>query len=195
MRRFPISAVGLATVTALLLSFPTELTAADRGAARDAARDRASAAREVASAARDAARDRASAARDVASAARDEARDRAGAARDQARDSVSEDDREVIDVVEREVFVSANGDRSYPSLGAWIEDLQRSWSGAGSQRSDNELSAQTSVAVGNAVSTQTATTSTAGGEASISLSTTVRATEDGRSVTRVQRATASTTVD
>jgi hypothetical protein len=208
MRRLLISAVGLTTVTAVLLAVPAEPAAADRAsAARDAARDRASGARDAANAARDAARDRASAARDVASAARDAARDVASAARDdealdranvtrdQARDGLSEDDREVIEVVEREVFVSANGDRSYTSLGAWIEDLQRSWSGTESPRSEGELSAQTSVAVGNAVSTQTATTSTSGGETSISLSTTVRATEDGRSVTRVQRATASTTVD
>jgi hypothetical protein len=228
MRRLLISAVGLTTVTAVLLAVPAEPTAADRAsaardaardgasgardaanaardrasaardvasAARDAARDRASGARDAANAARDAARDRANAARDVASAARDEARDVASAARDQARDSVSEDNREDIEVVQRNVFVSANGDRSYTSLGAWIEDLQRSWSGTESPRSEGELSAQTSVAVGNAVSTQTATTSTSGGETSISLSTTVRATEDGRSVTRVQRATASTTVD
>jgi hypothetical protein len=203
MRKFLISAVGLTTVTAVLVASPTELAAGDRASgARDAARDRASSARDVASAARDAARDRASGARDVASAARDAARDRASgardvasAARDQARESVSEHDREVIDVVERDVFIDRNGDRSYTSLGAWVEDLQRSWSDTESQRSERELSAQTSVAVGNARSTQTARTSTSGGEASISLSTRVSATEDGRSVTQVQRATASTTVD
>jgi hypothetical protein len=216
MKRFLISTGGL--VIAALLSFSAGPAAADRAgaagdagrdhasAARDSARDRASAARDVASAARegardhasaarDAARDRASAARDVANAASDDARDRASAARDQARDSVSEHDREVIDVVEREVFVDRNGDRSYTSLGAWIEDLQRSWSDTGSQRSDGELSAQTSVAVGNARSTQTARTSTSGGEASISLSTTVSSTENGRSVTQVQRASASTNAD
>jgi hypothetical protein len=233
MRRLLISAVGLTTVTAVLLSSQTELTAADRGArdrasnardaansardaardhasaardaansARDAARDRASAARDAANAARDAARDHASAARDAASAARGEAHDRASAARDmasaavdQARGSVSDDDRVVIDELDREVFVDRNGGRSYTSLGAWIEDLQRSWSGTESERSGRELSAQTSVAVGNAVSRQTARTSTSGGEASISLSTTVRVTEDGRSVTRVQRASANATVE
>jgi hypothetical protein len=161
-------------------------------AARDAARDRASSARDVASAARDAARDRANSARDVASAAREAARDRVSTARDQARDGDGEDDRRVIEVVEREVFISANGDRSYPSLGAWIEDLQRSWSGTGSERPDGESSAETSVAIGNAVSKQTVTTSSPGGETSISLSTTVRATEDGRSVTQVERADVTT---
>jgi hypothetical protein len=63
------------------------------------------------------------------------------------------------------------------------------------QQSEDEISAQTSVTVGNAVSTQTATTSTSGGKASISLSTMVRTSQGGETITQVQRATANATVD
>jgi MoxR-like ATPase len=101
------------------------------------------------------------------------ARDRASAARQQAD-------------ADRDVSVGRNEVRSY---------LQRSWSSTSSQQSEDEISAQTSVAVGNTVSTQTATTSTSGGKASISLSTTVRTSQGGETITRVQRATANTTVD
>jgi hypothetical protein len=101
------------------------------------------------------------------------AADRASAARDQAD-------------ADRDVSVSRNEDGSY---------LQRSWSYTRSRQSEDELSAQTSVTVGNTVSTQTATTSTSDGKASISLSTTVRTSQEGETITRVQRATANTTVD
>ena len=234
MRRLPISAVVLTTVTAVLLGLPAELAAADRGSA---GRDRASAARDHGSAARDAARDHANAARDapvppatprgtmpmpramppvppamprgtvlatpaimpmprpmprgtvpvprrdVADAARENVtRDQASPARDVASAAPDHPDPDPG------VFVSENGDRSYTSFGAWIEDLQRSWSSTGSQQSDGEVSVQTSVAVGNAVSKQTVTASSPSGETSINLSTTIRAIQDGRSVTQVQRA-------
>jgi hypothetical protein len=120
-----------------------------------------------------AAADRGGAAPHPASAVRDAARNHDSAARDQAD-------------ADRDVSVSRNEDRSY---------LQRSWSSTGSQQSEDEISAQTSVAVGNTVSTQTATTSTSGGKASISLSTTVRTSQGGETITRVQRATSNTTVD
>jgi predicted dehydrogenase len=90
--------------------------------------------------------------------------------------------------------IDGNGDRSYTSFQAWIEDLGWATS-TDSVQPDSEVSAQTSVAVGNAVSTQRATSSSSSGKASINLSTTVNGTEDGRSVTQTQRANANASVD
>jgi hypothetical protein len=185
MKGVLISAAG-SIATVLLLTFSAVPAVADgardhASAARDSARDRGSAAR-----------DRASAARDHANAARDSARDQASAARDQAsadRDQASADRDSA-----RGVFVSRNGDRSYTSFQAWIEDLGWATS-TDSVQPDSEVSAQTSVAVGNAVSTQRATSSSSSGKASINLSTTVHGTEDGRSVTQTQRADANASVD